>query len=136
MPSFGDSIQADPTGEGRRVRILITAAAAQLQAAGLSLIGHLAGAVPGSPVLVDGQPAELGGEPLDVVTYVAEKATGICELELAEVIAVLGRLAEEDPVEAIAGEVREWRRQIQRAAERAQRIPQNEPGEGGSSDEN
>ena len=135
MPSFGDSIQADPTGEGRRVRILIKAAAAQLQAAGLSLIGHLAGAVPGSPVLVDDQPAELGGEPLDVVTYLAAKATGVCEVELAEVIALLGQLAEEDPVEAITREVRKWRLQVQRAAERAQRIPQDEPGEGDSSDE-
>ena len=135
MPSPGDSTQAGPLAEGRRLQVLIGAAAAQLQAAGLSLVGQLAGAVPGPPVSVDGQLAEVEGEPLDVVRYLVEKATGICEVELAEVIALLSRLAEDDPVEAIVEEVREWRFQVQRAAERARRIPRDEPGDGGASDE-
>ena len=126
MPSRAEqSTEALPynLSDVERVQLAARCALVTVEAARERLLLDLSPFKPGEPELVDGKPARLGGEPIDLLRWLVERIAGICvDGTFMDLIENLGVNADEDPVERFVEEVRderqvEFRRRLLRELE-------------------
>lgn len=111
MPSHASDAIATPANleAARTIQQSGVRAARSIEAALSRLIREVEAAEKGEPPIIDGQPAIVHGEPVDLVDWLQSRFLGLAKDELAPVLQDLVSEAEGDALQDLARYVREYR---------------------------
>ncbi len=112
MPCPTDDVTVHPPNleAAKRIQRAALRAATAIEATIALLIREIREVEKGEPPWIDGQPAIVNGEPVDLVEWLQCRLVDLAAKEdLAEGVRLLRTEAEVDPLEALVGYVREYR---------------------------